>query len=56
VSYLVSRRARLSRHRLALFGWEDLNTARFMGIMVAIAVGWRIMAWLSVAGRVGGFR
>ncbi|WVW79872.1 hypothetical protein I302_101842 [Kwoniella bestiolae CBS 10118] len=41
---------------LALFGWRDLNTARYMGIMVAIAVAWRIVAWLNLAGRVGGLR
>ncbi|WRT65356.1 uncharacterized protein IL334_002299 [Kwoniella shivajii] len=41
---------------LALFGWNDLDTARFMGIMIAIAIAWRIMAWLSLAGRVGGIR
>ncbi|KAK6907065.1 hypothetical protein I203_101054 [Kwoniella mangroviensis CBS 8507] len=41
---------------LALFGWNDLNTARYMGIMVAIAVAWRIIAWLNLAGRVGGLR
>ncbi|WWC59875.1 uncharacterized protein I303_102437 [Kwoniella dejecticola CBS 10117] len=41
---------------LALFGWKDLNTARYMGIMVAIAIAWRILAWLSLAGKVGGIR
>ncbi|WWD16853.1 hypothetical protein CI109_101285 [Kwoniella shandongensis] len=41
---------------LALFGWRDLDTARFMGIVVAIAVAWRIMAWFSITARVGGFR
>ncbi|WWC87631.1 uncharacterized protein L201_002521 [Kwoniella dendrophila CBS 6074] len=41
---------------LALFGWKDLNTARYMGILIAVAVAWRIVAWLSIAGRVGGLR
>ncbi|WWC68886.1 uncharacterized protein I206_102822 [Kwoniella pini CBS 10737] len=41
---------------LALFGWKDLNTGRFMGILIAVAVGWRIIAWLSLAGRVGGLK
>ncbi|WVQ77432.1 hypothetical protein IAR50_007118 [Cryptococcus sp. DSM 104548] len=41
---------------LALFDWHDLNTAKFMGIMIAICVGWRVVAWLSLAGRVGGFK
>ncbi|WVQ83463.1 hypothetical protein IAT38_005604 [Cryptococcus sp. DSM 104549] len=41
---------------LALFGWKDLNTARYMGIMIAICVAWRLMAWVSIALRVGGFR
>ncbi|WVR04136.1 hypothetical protein IAU60_001135 [Kwoniella sp. DSM 27419] len=41
---------------LALFGWRDLNTAKFMGLMIGICVAWRILAWLSIAGRVGGLR
>ncbi|KAL7419907.1 hypothetical protein Q5752_005823 [Cryptotrichosporon argae] len=41
---------------LALFGWHDLGTERFISIAVAIAVAWRIVAWLSVALRVGGLR
>lgn len=41
---------------LALFGWRDLNTAKFTGILVATAVAWRIVAYASVAARVGGFR
>ncbi|KAK8861246.1 hypothetical protein IAR55_002065 [Kwoniella newhampshirensis] len=41
---------------LALFGWRDLNTARFIGIVVAIAIAWRIMAWVSLSARVGGLR
>ncbi len=40
--------------RLALFGWTDLNTARYTGIMIAIAVAWRIVAWMAIAARVGG--
>jgi hypothetical protein len=41
---------------LALFQWVDLDAARFAGIMVAVTVAWRVLAWLSVAGRVRGFR
>ncbi|ODN87104.1 ABC transporter [Cryptococcus wingfieldii CBS 7118] len=41
---------------LALFNWHDLNTEKYMGIMIAICVGWRVVAWLSLAGRVGGFK
>ncbi|WVQ94560.1 hypothetical protein IAU59_001640 [Kwoniella sp. CBS 9459] len=41
---------------LALFGWRDLSTAKFMGILIAVAVAWRIMAWLSLAAKVGGIR
>ncbi|OCF32364.1 ABC transporter [Kwoniella heveanensis BCC8398] len=41
---------------LALFGWNDLNTAKFMGILIGVAVAWRIMAWLSLAAKVGGIR
>ncbi|BEI93776.1 uncharacterized protein CcaverHIS019_0602350 [Cutaneotrichosporon cavernicola] len=37
---------------IALFGWRDLNVARFAGIMVATAVAWRILSWVSVAARV----
>ena len=43
-------------YRLALFGWNDLNTARYVGIMIAIAIAWRLVAWMSIAARVGGFR
>ncbi|KAL1410291.1 hypothetical protein Q8F55_004297 [Vanrija albida] len=41
---------------IALFGWSDLNTAKFTGIIVAVAIGWRLLAYFSVVGRVGGFR
>ncbi|KAK4686772.1 hypothetical protein P7C73_g3345, partial [Tremellales sp. Uapishka_1] len=41
---------------LALFGFEDLNTARYTGIMIAIAIAWRIVAWLSISAKVGGVR
>ncbi|WVO24277.1 uncharacterized protein IAS62_005641 [Cryptococcus decagattii] len=41
---------------LALFNWHDLDTAKFMGIMIAICIGWRIMAWASLAARVGGIK
>ena len=39
---------------LALFGWVDLDTARYTGICVAIALAWRVLAWLSLSARVGG--
>lgn len=45
-----------SLNRLALFGWQDLDTARYMGILIATAVAWRLIAWVSLAIRVGGFR
>lgn len=41
---------------LALFNWADLRTSRFVGIMIAIAVAWRIAAYASVAARVWGTR
>jgi len=41
---------------LALFGWKDLDTARYVGITVATAIAWRIVAWLAVVARVRGFR
>lgn len=41
---------------LALFQWRDLNTGRFVGIMIATAVVWRILAYFSVAARVWGTR
>ncbi|WVF67064.1 hypothetical protein IAT40_001808 [Kwoniella sp. CBS 6097] len=41
---------------LALFGWKDLNTARFMGILIGVAIAWRVLAWLSLAAKVGGIR
>jgi hypothetical protein len=46
----------LIQNRLALFGWHDLNTVKYVGITIAIAVVWRVLAWISIAGRVGGFR
>ena len=30
---------------LEAFGFEDLDTARFLGIMVATTVAWRVLAW-----------
>lgn len=53
---LVSSSWGVADTSLALFGWHDLNTQRFVGIMIAIAVSWRIVAWWSTAARVGGFR
>ncbi|ORX36262.1 P-loop containing nucleoside triphosphate hydrolase protein [Kockovaella imperatae] len=41
---------------LALFHWSNLNTSTFMGLMVGIAVAWRIVAWASIAARVRGVR
>lgn len=41
---------------LALFGWKDLDTAKFTGILIAATVGWRLVAYASVAVKVGGFR
>ena len=41
---------------LALFGWNDLSTAKFTGIMVATAIGWRIVAWACLCIKVRGFR
>lgn len=42
--------------RLALFDWRDLDVSKFMALAVAIAVIWRIIAWLALCIRVGGFR
>jgi hypothetical protein len=41
---------------LALFGWNDLSTAKFTGIMVATAIGWRVVAWACLCIKVRGFR
>lgn len=41
---------------LALFDWQDLRTARFTGICIALAVAWRVAAYASVAGKVWGSR
>jgi hypothetical protein len=52
----VSRGDNNADNSLALFGWRDLDTTRFTGILVATAVAWRVVAYLSVTVRVGGFR
>ncbi|EIW69228.1 hypothetical protein TREMEDRAFT_31078 [Tremella mesenterica DSM 1558] len=43
--------ARSGDQLLALFGWKDLSTARYVEIMLAVAVAWRIVAWGSIAFR-----
>jgi hypothetical protein len=29
-------------------GFQDLDTAKFMGIMIASTIGWRIIAWAAL--------
>lgn len=42
--------------RLALFSWDDLDTARFTGIMIVTAFAWRVVAWACLCFKVGGMR
>jgi hypothetical protein len=48
-------RTQYSHVRLSLFDWHDLDTAKFVGLAVGIAVIWRLIAWLAMSARVGGF-
>ncbi|ORY27652.1 P-loop containing nucleoside triphosphate hydrolase protein [Naematelia encephala] len=48
--------AQTGEQMLALFGWRDLDTARYVGITIAICLAWRFVAWLSLVVRVGGIR
>lgn len=41
---------------LALFGWNDLRTAMYVGIVLATAFAWRFVAYLAISAKVGGFR
>lgn len=36
---------------LQAFGFSDLDTARFCGIMVATTVAWRVLAWACLQAR-----
>lgn len=33
---------------LNLFGWDDYDTGKYVGIMMACCVGWRLLAWISL--------
>ncbi|KAJ7293859.1 P-loop containing nucleoside triphosphate hydrolase protein [Mycena rebaudengoi] len=37
---------------LQLYSFDDRNTAKFLGITVALAVAWRILAWAALSARV----
>jgi hypothetical protein len=52
---MIPLQIKLIRLSLSLFDWHDLDTAKFVGLAVAIAVVWRLIAWLAMSARVGGF-
>lgn len=37
---------------LALVGWNDWNTAKYCGILAALAVGYRVLAWAVIRAKV----
>jgi hypothetical protein len=41
---------------LALFGFHDLRVGRFAGIMVALTVAYRLLAWLTITVKVARMR
>lgn len=40
---------------LQLFGWKDLNTGKFVGLLFACAIAWRLLAWVALMIRMRGW-